>query len=160
MRNLLFVAVLIVAGCASLPSDEELSIWQDQSSALTRDIAEVEIQLATVTDPIQRAGLEVKLQQMKSFSDRLNAGIKDAKTAGEAREAGLDALLFGIGGMVPGFALAIPLIKRGFSVAGHLMKSVDAGGGVKDGAAASAELIKNPAALKAFQKHKAANGAA
>lgn len=158
MRKILIIAVVFVAGCASLPNDQELALWKQQSAALTRDIAEVEIQLSAVSDPIERAGLQAKLQQMKSFAARLDTGIQDAQTAGEARSAALDALLWGVAGAIPGFGLAVPLIKRGFSVANHLMKSVDAGGGVKDGAAASAELMKSPAAAKAFQKHKAANG--
>lgn len=150
--------VLVFAVTACGPGSEQLAAWQDASTQLGQEIQQVQVELATVEDPVQRASLEAKLQILMDMHTRLDAAIQDAETSKDAGWALLETAVGVAGGFFPPALLALPFIRTARKSLPNIMAAVEAGGGVVNPQAAKAALKADPKAYATLQAWKAKNG--
>jgi len=164
MKRTLIIAVLCLvpmlgSECSQSQQQQQLDQWVALGEQMEQNIADTKEQLHLVTDPIQRAGIEAKLAKMEEIANAFTTtlsgvSVVDDPAAGDASAAAIEGVLGAAAGLTGGLSLlGIPFVRL-FRQRKQIFKAVDAGGGVKDVAAAKAVLKHNAGAWKALQNHQ------
>lgn len=164
MKRLLIIITLCTiplfgTECSTSDQQAQMTQWQTLGELMEQNIIDTQQKLALITDPIDRAASQARLEKMRevsaSFNDTLGTlSVVDDPAAGDAGLAATEAALGALAGMTGGLSLlGIPFVRL-FRQRKQIFRAIDAGGGVVDPAAAKLKLVENQAAWKALQKHQ------
>jgi len=167
MKKYVVIAVLCLVcmlgtECES-GAQEQMSQWQTLGTLMEQNITDTQQQLSLVTNPIDRAALQARLDKMKEVAQGFNSALDtltvvEDPAPGDTGLAATEAILTAAAGLTGGLSLlGIPFVRL-FRQRKMIFAAVDAGGGVKDPAAAKLKLVENQAAWKSLQTHQKKNG--
>jgi hypothetical protein len=135
-------------------TSEELADWQHASQVLTDEVNTIRTELIYVKDPVERAKLEVRLDEIEPYVAQANDIIQNAKSGGDVGWGLLEAAVAVAAGFFPGIGVLIPLVRSARRTSRALIKTVEVGGGPVDPEAAGAALDLDPAARKFYDANK------
>jgi hypothetical protein len=135
-------------------TSEELQQWQQASAVLTEEVQNIRTDLILVDDPVERAKLEARLNEIEPYVEQANAIIQDAQSGGDVGWGLLEASIAVAAGFFPGLGVLIPLVRSARRTSKALIASVAAGGGPVEPEAARAALNTDPAARKFYDANK------
>ena len=153
LRIAVVLSAVLVCGCASMTS-EELADWQHASQVLTEEVNTIRTELVYVKDPVERAKLEVRLDEIEPYVAQANDIIQNAKSGGDVGWGLLEAAVAVAAGFFPGIGILIPLVRSARRTSKALITSVAAGGGPAEPDIARVALDADPAARKFYDKNK------
>ena len=168
MKRLLIISALCIVPlfgveCSESTQQQQMTQWQTLGALMEQNIIDTQNKLHLVTDPVDRAAMQARLDKMREISSGFNttlAGITvvDDPAPGDAGLGATEAALTMLAGVTGGASLlAVPFIRL-FRQRKQIFQAVDAGGGVVDVSAAKLKLVENQGAWKALQKHQANGG--
>ena len=155
LRIIVCLSAVLACGCATM-SSEDLDKWQQASATLTEEVQNIRTDLILVDDPVERAKLEARLDEIEPYVEQANAIIQDAKSGGDVGWGLLEAAIAVAAGFFPTIGVLIPLVRSARRTSKALITSVAAGGGPADPMAAGAALDTDPTARKFYDKNKVA----
>ena len=161
-----FMIILVVCSTLAMSGAEceqgaqqQMTQWQTLNQLMVDNIADTQAKLYLVNNPIDRAALQARLDKMKEVSQGFNEALGTLTVIPDpapldTEASMLEAALVALAGVTGGATLlGVPFIRL-FRQRKMIFAAVDAGGGVKDPAAAKLKLVENQAAWKALQNHQ------
>lgn len=159
----LCIVPLFAAECSTSDQQAQMTQWQALGEQMEENIVDTQAQLHLVTDPVDRAAIEARLNKMREISSAFNSTLGtitviDDPAPGDAGAAAIEGALAAAAGLTGGLSLlGIPFVRL-FRQRKQIFKAIDAGGGVVDATRAKMKLLENVGAWKALQRHQANGG--
>jgi outer membrane murein-binding lipoprotein Lpp len=146
------LSVVLLAGCTL--SQEELADVKETAKILNEEVANIKTDLMLIEDPVERAKMEARLNEIEPYVTQVNDVIQGAESGSDAAWGVLETAMTVAAGFFPGLGFMIPLVRSARRTTKAIVESVDQGGGPVNPDAARKALEANPKARATYLKIK------